>query len=122
MKQAVKKPKFKVGDKVRISKFKHVFEKGYTPNWTTEIFTISQIKNTLPVTYLIKDYQNNPLSGCFYEEELTKVKYPDNYLVEKVLRKKGNKMYVKWLGFDNHHNSWIDKFSFFLNKNFFTII
>lgn len=53
-----KKVKFKIGDKVRISKLKHVFEKGYTPNWTTEIFTIHQVNNTVPITYLLKDYQN----------------------------------------------------------------
>ena len=43
--------KFHLGDKVRISKYKHIFEKGYTPNWTTEIFTISHVENTFPITY-----------------------------------------------------------------------
>ena len=104
-----RKIKFKVGEKVRISKYKHVFEKGYTPNWTTEIFTISEVKNTDPVTYKLIDYQNQPIEGGFYQEELTKVKYPDAYLVEKVLRKRGNKVFVKWLGFDNSHNSWINE-------------
>ena len=73
VKQAVKKPKFKVGDKVRISKFKHVFEKGYTPNWTTEIFTVNRIMNTEPVTYILKDYQDKAIAGSFYEYELAKV-------------------------------------------------
>ncbi|XP_015604040.1 uncharacterized protein LOC107271941 [Cephus cinctus] len=94
VKTTLKRPKFKVGDRVRISKFKHIFEKGYTPNWTTEIFT---------------DYQDHPIEGGFYEHELTSVKYPDIYLVEKILRKRGNKLFVKWLGFDGSHNSWIDK-------------
>lgn len=101
--------KFQIGDKVRISKFKNVFEKGYTPNWTTEIFTISRVKNTNPVTYNIEDYQNEPIAGGFYEQELLKVKYPDIYLIEKVLRKRGNKIFVKWLGFDDTHNTWINK-------------
>ena len=104
-----RKIKFKVGDKVRISKFKQVFEKGYTPNWTTEVFTVSEVKITNPVTYKLRDYQDNAIEGGFYQEELSKVKYSDIYLVEKVLRKRGNKLYVKWLGFDNSHNSWIDK-------------
>ena len=104
----VKKPKFKLGDKVRISKSKHVFEKGYTPNWTTEIFTISHVNKTTPITYHLKDYQDQSVSGGFYEQELQKVKYPDVYLIEKVLKKRGDQVYVKWLGFDSTHNSWTD--------------
>lgn len=101
--------KFKIGDKVRISKNKEIFEKGYTPNWSTEIFTISKVQNTAPRTYQLQDYQDKPIAGGFYEEELLKTKYPDIYLVEKVLKKRGNNIYVKWLGFDNSHNSWIKK-------------
>lgn len=104
-----KKSKFKVGDKVRINKYKHVFEKGYTPNWTTEIFTVVEVVPTRPFTYKLKDYQNQPIAGGFYEQEMTRVANPDIYLVEKVLRKRGNQLYVKWLGFDNSHNSWINK-------------
>ncbi|XP_068991200.1 uncharacterized protein [Neodiprion pinetum] len=52
---------------------------------------------------------HHPIEGGFYEEELGKVKYPDGYLVENVLRKRGNRVYVKWLGFDSSHNSWINK-------------
>ncbi|XP_046751339.1 uncharacterized protein LOC124414440 [Diprion similis] len=94
---------------LRISKFKNVFEEGYTPNWTTEIFTIIQVENTNPVTYKLKDYQGQPIAGGFYEQGLLKVEYPDIYLVEKVLQKRGKKLYVKWLGFDNTHNSWINE-------------
>ncbi|XP_057335036.1 uncharacterized protein LOC130673842 [Microplitis mediator] len=108
-KKLTKKKKFKVGDKVRITKYKHAFEKGYTPNWTTEIFTIKEVKNTNPTTYKLIDYQDQPIKGGFYEEELSKVKYPDVYLVEKIIRTRGNKLYVKWLGFDSTHNSWINK-------------
>ena len=77
------KAKFKKGDKVRISKAKHVFEKGYTPNFGTEIFTVVRVARTNPVTYHIKDYKEEPIAGGFYEQELTKVKYPDVYLVKK---------------------------------------
>ncbi|XP_051156394.1 uncharacterized protein LOC127289561 [Leptopilina boulardi] len=81
---------------------------GYTPNWTTEIFTIDIVNNTEPTTYLLKDYQNNPVAGNFYQQELAPANNPDIYLVEKVIKKRGNKIYVKWLGFDNSHNSWIE--------------
>lgn len=102
-----KKPKFKIGDFVRISKLKPIFEKGYTPNWSPEIFTITKVQKTRPVTYRIKDYQNEYVKGSFYEFELLKAKIPDFYLIEKVIRRRGDQVLVKWLGFDEIHNSWI---------------
>lgn len=100
--------KFKVGDHVRLSKYKHVFEKGYLPSWTTEIFTVNKIQHTNPVTYLLVDWEGNEIKGGVYNEELQLVKHPNVYLVEKILRKKNNKVYVKWLGFDSRFNSWIN--------------
>ena len=104
-----KKNKFNIGDHVRISKYKHNFEKGYTPNWTTEIFKIKEIKITYPTTYVLEDYTGTPIKGTFYEEELLSTRYPNTYLVEKVLRTKNGQAYVKWLGFSSDHNSWINK-------------
>ena len=72
-----KKPKSQVGDKVRVSRVKQVFEKGYTPNWSTGIFSITKVASTNPVTYHLKDNREQPISGGFYEEELQKVKYDD---------------------------------------------
>ncbi|KAK5644784.1 hypothetical protein RI129_006084 [Pyrocoelia pectoralis] len=97
--------RFKVGDVVRISKYKSVFEKGYTPNWSCELFKIVKISITNPVTYLIEDMKGDPVLGGFYESELQKAKHPDVYLVEKILRRKNSKVYVKWLGLDE--KSWI---------------
>lgn len=101
--------KFKIGDYVRLSKYKNIFEKGYLPSWTTEVFKISKIQYTNPITYLLVDWEGNEIKGGVYTEEMQLVKYPDVYLVEKILRKKNNKVYVKWLGFDSRFNSWIDK-------------
>lgn len=101
--------KYKVGDVVRISKQKALFEKGYTRNWSTELFTIKQVKITNPVTYTLEDYRKQPILGAFYEPELQKVKHQDIYLVERVIRQKGSKVLVKWLGLDHSHNSWINK-------------
>ena len=67
-----KGPKFKVGDHVRISKHKNVFAKGYTPNWSEEIFVIKKIKNTVPWTYVISDLNGEEILGSFYEKELQK--------------------------------------------------
>ncbi|XP_067216936.1 uncharacterized protein [Linepithema humile] len=72
-------------------------------------FRIAAVQRTNPVTYLIKDYRRDPVAGGFYEHELLKTAQPDVYLVEKVLRRKDDKVFVKWLGFDNSHNSWINK-------------
>lgn len=103
----VKKPKLAIGDKVRIKKKKKTFEKGYTSRWTEEVFTISTIMYTNPVTYKITDYDGEEIKGSFYEPELQKTKQ-DVYRIEKVIRKKGKQSLVKWLGYPIKFNSWID--------------
>jgi Integrase core domain len=100
--------KFKIGDYVRISKYRQIFDKSYTPNWSTEIFRIYKVRITNPVTYLLEDYQNNKIHGGFYQNELQNVKYPHTYLVEKIIKRKGAQSYVKWLGFSSNHNSWVN--------------
>ena len=103
-----KDPKFKVGDHVRISKYKSIFAKGYTPNWSEEIFVIREIKHTVPWTYIINDLNDEEIIGTFYEKELQKTNQKQ-FRIEKVIKKKGNKLYVKWKGYDNSFSSWIDK-------------
>lgn len=105
----VSKPKFKIGDKVRMSKYKHIFAKGYTPNWTTEIFQIRKIQKTNPITYLLSDLNGIDINGSVYTEELQLSKYPNIYLIEKIVSRKGNQIFVKWLGHPNTENSWINK-------------
>ena len=100
-----KDPKFKVGDRVRISKYKNIFAKGYTPNWSEEIFVIKKVKNTVPWTL-----NGEEIMGTFYERELQKTNQ-EVFRIEKVIKRKGDKMYVKWKGYDNSFNSWIDKAS-----------
>ena len=65
-----KDSKFKVGDYVRISKYKNIFAKGYTPNWLEEVFVVSKIKSTVPWTYVINNLNGEPITGSFYEKEL----------------------------------------------------
>ena len=77
-------------------------------NRTTEIFKIKNIRNTNPNTYILDDYRGSEIKGGFYEFELLKTKYTQTYLVEKVLKRRGNMLYVKWLGFSSNHNSWIN--------------
>ena len=103
-----KDPKFKVGDHVRISKYKNIFAKGYSPNWSGEVFVIKEVKNTVPWTYVINDLNGEEIIGTFYEKELQKTNQKE-FRIEKVLKRKGDKLYVKWKGYDNSFNSWIDK-------------
>ena len=103
-----KDPKFKVGDHVRISKYKNIFAKGYTANWSEEIFVISKIKNTVPWTYVINDLNGEEITGSFYDKELQKTNQKE-FRIQKVLKRKGDKLYVKWKGYDNRFHSWIDK-------------
>ena len=103
----ITKPKFKVGDHVRISKYKNIFTKGYTQNWSEEVF-VSKIINTVPQTYVISDLGGDKIAGSFYEKELQKTNQ-EKFRIEKVLKRKGDKLYVKWKGYDNSFNSWIDK-------------
>ena len=103
--------KFNVGDNVRISKYKHVFEKGYLPNWTEEIFVIAERFPTYPVTYGIVDLSGDSIKGKFYEPELQLViKTDDKYIVEKVLktRKRAGRLeyFIKWRGYPDKFNSW----------------
>ena len=102
-----KDPKFKVGDYVRISKYKNNFAKGYMPDWS-EVFIISKIKNTVPWTYVINDLNGEEIIGTFYEKELQKTNRKE-FRIEKVLKRNGDKLYVKWKGYNNSFNSWIDK-------------
>lgn len=107
IKMADPKQKFRIGDYVRISKVRGVFDKKYLPNWSAEIFQVKKVQLTNPTTYLLKDSNNVDVLGCFYDKQLTTVKHPTAYLVEKIIRKKGDKVYVKQLGFDKKYNSWI---------------
>ena len=103
-----KDPKFKVSDHVRISKYKNIFAKGYTPNWWEEVFVVSGIKNIVPWTYVINDLNGEEITGSFYEKELQKTNQKE-FRIEKVLKRKGDKLYVKWKGYSNSFNSWINK-------------
>ena len=105
-----KDPKFKVGDCVRTSKYKNIFAKGYMPNWSEEVFVIKKVKNTVPWTYVINDLNAEEITGTFYEKELQKTNQ-EEFRIEKVIKRKGNKIYVKWKGYSNSFNSSIDKAS-----------
>ena len=76
--------KFKIGDHIRISKYKNIFAKGYTPNWSEEVFISSKIKNTVPWIYVINDLNSEEIIGTFYEKELQKTNQKE-FRIEKVI-------------------------------------
>ena len=84
-------PKFKVGDHVRISQYKNIFAKRYTPNWSEEVFVINKIIKTVPWTYVINDLNGEKIIGSFYEKELQKTNQKE-FRIEKILKKKGDKL------------------------------
>ena len=106
-----KKPKFSIGDKVRVSLLKNTFEKGYTSNWSEQIYFIYDIKSPNVHYYYLKDLNGNKVDGVFYEQELLKTNIKDNdlYIIEKIIKKIGNKHLVKWRGYDDSFNSYVNK-------------
>ena len=107
-----KKPKFKINDLVRISlKRRELFDKP-TGNikWSEELFKIYKINKSNVISYQIKDMNDEIIKGIFYEKELQLTKNnTGEYIIEKILKTNKNKIYVKWKGYSNNFNSWIDK-------------
>ena len=103
------KPKFKIGNKVRISKYKRkVFDKGYTPNWSEEIFTVDKIQYTNSLTYKLKDLNDKEIQGSFYEPELLKAEQ-EVFRIDKVIRRdyKKKQALVSWKGYSDDFDTWI---------------
>ena len=104
-------PELQVGDYVKLSKAKHVFAKGYLPNWTEEVFQVATVNNVFqPTQYTVKDYGGNLIEGSFYRAELQKVVKPQTYMIEAILgeRKRAGKIeyLIKWLGYSADFNTW----------------
>ena len=91
--------KFHVGEKVRVTRKKDTFE-------TEEGFTVSEVKHTNPITYSVKNELGEPIKGTFYEQEL-QATAQQIFRIERVIRRAGNRAYVKWRGYSNVFNSWI---------------
>ena len=107
-----KNPKFKIGDLVRISlKRRDLFDKPSSNiKWSEELFKIHSINKSNVIAYKIKDLNDEIIKGIFYERELQKIKNTSEvYIIERIIRKNKNKYFVKWRGYSNDFNSWVDK-------------
>jgi hypothetical protein len=109
---ARKKPKLASGDHVRTTKHRGAFERGYTEQWTREIFVIDEVRSReSPIVYTLKDLNGDPIEGTYYERELQRVRAPETFVIETVLRTRGRgarrERLVKWLGYPEKFNSWV---------------
>ncbi|GFY07342.1 uncharacterized protein TNCV_5085271 [Trichonephila clavipes] len=108
---------FSVGDIVRVSKHKLLFEKGYETNWTEELFVVTECVSRHPPVYRIKDLLEEPIQGTFYAQELQKVRQKETFPIEKVLQKrvkKGRVEYkVKYKGYPSKFDQWIQSSDLF---------
>ena len=95
--------RFKVDDNVKISKYKSIFAKGYIPNWF-EVFVIKKVKNTVPWTYVINHHNGEEIVATSYKKELQKTNQKE-FRVEKVIKRKDDKLYIKWKGYGSSVNS-----------------
>ena len=99
--------KFEIGEKVRVSKIKGLFEKGYLPNWSEEMFIV---RRRLPLNvpaYELKDLKNEKIEGLWYEQELQKV-VQDKYWIEKIIKRGKTKSFIKWYGYSEKFNTWVN--------------
>lgn len=94
-------PKFRVGGKVRRSEPLIQFRRSFYPGWSPHIFTISAINRKLPHSYKLRDYYGVAIPGSYYAEELQTAKHPNYFLIEEVLERRGNRVRVKWWGYNS---------------------
>src|SRR5271156_2027350 len=103
---------FRVNDQVRISVTKDPFAKGYLPNWTEQIYRVSEVLGTEPTQYKLRDYANVEIKGSFYSAELQRVVPPERHAIDRILhrrRVRGRMQYfVQWRGYGPEFNSWVD--------------
>ena len=106
-----RKPPLKVGDRVRLNKKHRVFKKSYLPGWTEEVFVVSRVTPGVVPTHKIQEWDGTPLTGTFYGEDLQKVTVRDDALfrIEKIVKRKGDKVLVRWKGWPDKYDSWIEK-------------
>ena len=106
-----RRPRLKVGQKVRLSEKHRTFKKGYLPRWTEEVFLVQRVVPGPVPTYRLTEWDGTPLEGQFYEEDVQPVTVPDDALfrVEKIVQRRGTQVKVRWMGWPRKYDSWIPK-------------
>ena len=114
----LKKPLLKVGDRVRLNKKFRQFKKGYLPGWTEEVFVVRSARLGKVPSYKIEEWDGTLVRGTFYAQDLQKVTYEndDFFRVDKIVKRKGNKVSVRWKGWPDMYDSWIEKRDLLVKK------
>lgn len=103
-------PTYRVGENVRKSEPVTQFRRSFYPSWSPAIYKVAAINRKVPIVYKLKDYKGKLLPGTFYKEQLLKTRFPDYFLIEKIVAKRGNMRKVRWWGYeDPSHDTWIHK-------------
>ena len=107
----VKRPRFKVGDCVRLNEKFRMFKKGYLQGWTEEVFVVRRVHKGKVPTYKVNEWDGTQVKGTFYEQDLQKVTVEDDDLfrIEKVVKRKGDKVLVRWKGWPDKYDTWLNK-------------
>ena len=113
LRQKQQVPSLKVGDRVRLNKKNRPFKKGYLPGWTEEVFVITEARGGNVPTYKVSEWDDTPIRGTFYSEDLQKVEVRDDDLfrVERIVKTKGPNVLVRWKVWPPKYDSWIPKSS-----------
>jgi len=106
-----KKPQLKVGDRVRLKKKFRRFKKGYLPGWTEEVFVVRGVRSGKVPTYKVEEWDGTAVEGTFYAQDLQKVTVEDDDLfrIDKIVKRKGDKVLVRWKGWPVKYDSWLEK-------------
>jgi transposase InsO family protein len=107
----VSKMYLKVGDRVRLNKKFRLFKKSYLPGWTEEVFVVRSVRRGMVTTYKIEEWDGTPVKGTFYAQDLQKVIVDDNdiFRIEKIVKRRGDKVLVHWKGWPDKYDSWLEK-------------
>ena len=92
---------------MRLNKIHRTFEKGYLPGWTEEVFVVHRVVPGPVPTSKIREWDDTPVQGTFYEADLQNVHVSDVFRIEKVLKRQKDRWLVKWKGWPDKYNSWI---------------
>ena len=106
-----KKPQFKVGDRVRLNRKFRQFKKGYLPGWTEEVFVVRGVRSAKVPTHKVEEWDGTSVEGTFYAQDLQKVTVEDDDLfrIDKIVKRKGDKVLVRWKGWPVKYDSWLEK-------------